>query len=50
MSEHAPSERWLGRIGAIAAVVIVGAFVITVLVAELAWMLSHEIVLWRPCR
>jgi len=39
MSEHAPSEGWLGRIGAIAAVAIVGAFIITVLVAELAWML-----------
>jgi hypothetical protein len=41
MSEHAPSERWLGRIGAIAAVVIVGAFIITVLFAELTWMLNH---------
>jgi hypothetical protein len=39
MSEHAPSERWLDRIGVIAAAVIVGAFIITVLVAELAWML-----------
>ena len=28
------------RIGAIAAVVIVGAFIVTVLVAELAWMLK----------
>jgi hypothetical protein len=41
MSEHALSEGWLGRIGAIAAVVIVGAFIITVLLAELAWMLNH---------
>jgi hypothetical protein len=41
MSEHAPSEGWLGRVGAIAAVVIVGAFIITVLLAELAWMLKH---------
>jgi len=41
MSEHAPSERWLGRIGGIAAVVIVKAFIITVLLAELAWMLTH---------
>jgi len=40
MSEHEPSERWLGRIGVIAAAVIVGAFIITVLVAELAWMLK----------
>jgi hypothetical protein len=39
MSEHAPSERWLGRLGAVAAAVIVGAFIITVLIAELAWML-----------
>jgi hypothetical protein len=41
MREHAPTERWLGRLGAMAAVVIVGAFIITVLLAELAWMLNH---------
>jgi hypothetical protein len=40
MSEHAPSERWAAGLGAIAAAVIVGAFIITVLVAELAWMLK----------
>jgi hypothetical protein len=40
MSQHALSERWLGRLGAIAAALIVGAFIITVLVAELAWMLK----------
>jgi hypothetical protein len=40
MSKHAPSQQWLGRLGAIAAAVIVGAFFITVLVAELAWMLK----------
>jgi hypothetical protein len=40
MSEHAPSERWLGRLGAIAAALIIGAFIITVFVAELAWMLK----------
>ena len=34
------SEGWLGRFGAIAAVVVVGAFIVTVLVAELAWMLK----------
>jgi len=34
------SEGWLGRIGAITAVIIVGAFIVTVLVAELAWMLK----------
>jgi hypothetical protein len=42
MSEHAPSERWLGSLGAVAAAaaaVIVEAFISTVLVAELAWML-----------
>jgi hypothetical protein len=39
MSEHAPSEWWLGRLGAIAAAVIVGAFIITVL-AELVWILK----------
>ena len=40
MSEHAPSERWLSRLGSIAAVLIVGAFIITVFVAEMAWMLK----------
>jgi hypothetical protein len=40
MSEHAPWEWWLGRLGAIAAAVIVGAFIITVLVAELVWILK----------
>jgi hypothetical protein len=40
MVEHAPSERWLGRLGVIAAIVVVGAFIITVFAAELAWMLK----------
>jgi hypothetical protein len=40
MIEHAPSERWLDRLGVIAAIVIVGAFLITVFAAELAWLLK----------
>jgi hypothetical protein len=40
LGHKAPSERWLGRLGAVAAAVIVGAFIITVFVAELAWMLK----------
>jgi hypothetical protein len=39
MIEHAPSGRWLDRLGGIVAIVIVGAFIITVFAAELAWML-----------
>jgi hypothetical protein len=40
MIQHAPSERFIDRLGGIVGLIIVGAFLMTILAADLAWVFS----------